>query len=137
MRKIVFSLALASLLMTPALALADDGKRGGGFQTSSTQAESAQAAPGGFIGSGAPSITVSEALKLGDDAWVTLTGRIEKQIGHEKYQFSDGTGAITLDIDDDDWHGLTVGPGEMVEIQGEVDKDFMKTESEVERIVKK
>lgn len=132
MKKITVLLALAFLLTIPALALAGNGNRGGGFQGGG-----AQAGPGGFTGSGAPSLTVAEALDLGDDAWVTLTGRIEKRLGHERYQFSDATGTVVLDIDDDEWRGLTVGPEDVVEIQGEVDRHYLKKEIEVERIIKK
>ena len=68
---------------------------------------------------------------------MTLEGKIEKQLGHEKYQFSDGTGTIVLDIDDKRWRGLTVGPEDTVVITGELDKDFTSLEIEVKKIVKK
>ncbi len=138
MRKFVFTLVLAPLLMTPALALAGDNKHeAGGFQAGGAPSENARAVPGGFSGPGAPAVTVAEALKLGDDAWVTLTGRIEKQLGHEEYSFTDGTGAVRVEIDDKVWRGLTVGPEDVVVIQGEVDRDFTKMEIEVKSIAKK
>ncbi|MDR2946930.1 MAG: NirD/YgiW/YdeI family stress tolerance protein, partial [Candidatus Adiutrix sp.] len=91
-------------------------------------------AQGGFTGPGAAGgnvATVSGALKMRDDAWVTLEGKIEKQLRHEKYQFRDHTGVIVLDIDDKRWRGLTVGPEDTVVVTGEVDREFNGREIEV------
>ena len=71
-----------------------------------------------------------------DDAKAVLRGNIVKQVGHEKYLFKDATGEIVIEIDDDDWGGVTVGPQDTVELIGEVDKDFNKVEFDVD-IVKK
>jgi Uncharacterized conserved protein len=133
MNKPLLIMTLAMLLALPAAALADDrDKMGGGFQANETGAP----AGGGYVGPGTAQVTVAEALKLGDDAWVTLTGKIERQIEHEKYQFSDGTGTITVEIDDKRWRGLTVGPEDTVIISGEVDMDLGRREIEVKRIAK-
>ena len=132
MKKLLLVTIIASMLALPGLVLAQNSNTGGGFQTGA-----AQSGAGGFTGPSAGATTVAEALTMRDDAYVTLTGKIEKQLGHEKYQFNDGTGVITLDIDDDDWGGLTVGPQDQVEIYGEIDKDFTSIEVEVKRIVKK
>ena len=96
----------------------------------------AQAQGGGFEGPGISSISVAEALKLNDDAPVVLKGKIEKALGNEKYQFNDGTGTIVVEIDDDEWNGLTVKPEMTVQISGEIDKELMQTpEVDVEAIV--
>ena len=56
----------------------------------------------------------------------------------EKYQFRDSTGAIIIEIDNDDWNGLTVTPADTVTIYGEVDKEIMHSpEIDVDRIEKK
>jgi len=122
MKKLLSTVCLLSLLVFPSLVMAQF--------TESTQG-------GGFTGPTAATVTVAEALKMADDAWVTLEGKIEKQLGHEKYQFSDGTGTIVLDIDDKRWQGQTVGPEDTVVITGEVDKDFTSLEIEVKKIIKK
>ena len=85
----------------------------------------------------APSITtVAQALKMKDDTNAVLRGNIVKKIKHEKYLFKDATGEIVVEIDDDDWGGVTVGPNDTVELIGEIDKDFNKIEFDVD-IVKK
>lgn len=86
----------------------------------------AQKASGGFEGPSVNSTTVAEALKLSDDTPVVLVGKIEKSLGGEKYLFSDATGSITVEIDNDDWNGVTVKPENTVELRGEIDKDLMK-----------
>jgi uncharacterized protein (TIGR00156 family) len=96
-----------------------------------------KAAKGGFTGgSKAEVTTVAQALKMRDDTHATLRGNIVKQVGHEKYLFKDATGEIVVEIDDEDWGGVTVGPQDTVELIGEVDKDFNKIEFDVD-IVKK
>lgn len=89
---------------------------------------------GGFQGPGITVSTVAEALQMKDDAPVVLKGSIEKSLGHEKYLFKDASGSVTVEIDDDDWRGLTVTPADKVEIRGEVDKDFFKTEIDVDSV---
>lgn len=83
---------------------------------------------GGFVGpENKPSVsTVEQAHKMNDDTKVTLIGNIEKSLGDEKYLFKDNTGSIVIEIDDEDWNGLTVTPEVAIEIVGEVDKDLMK-----------
>ena len=67
--------------------------------------------------------TVQEALKLNDDAKVTLKGKIINSLGDEKYTFQDETGEVVIEIDDEDWNGIKVTSENTVEISGEVDKD--------------
>ena len=92
---------------------------------------------GGYTGPSAASMTVAEAKKLGDDTPVVLIGKLEKSLGGEKYLFTDNTGSVTVEIDNDDWRGLTVNDKDTVEIRGEDDKDFMNIEIDVEAIAKK
>lgn len=80
---------------------------------------------GGFSGPGAVNNTTVQAAKgMHDDARVTLTGNIVRQVGHDKYVFRDPTGEITVEIDDKDFRGQDVTPENTVRISGEVDKDF-------------
>ncbi len=94
-------------------------------------------AMGGFQGPGLSNSTVAEALNLGDDTAVVLEGRIEKSLGNEKYVFSDNTGSVTVEIDNEDWRGQNVTPNDTVVIHGEVDKDFFKTEIDVDSVTLK
>lgn len=86
----------------------------------------AQQVRGGFQGPGLSVISVAEALNSPDDTAVKLEGRIEKSFGNEKYLFKDASGTITIEIDDDDWKGVTATPDDDVIIEGEIDKDMFK-----------
>lgn len=77
MKTILLSLALASLLAWPGAARADDQNRAGGFQAAGSIVAAGNQTGGGYTDPGAEPMTVAEALKLGDNAWVSLTGRIE------------------------------------------------------------
>ena len=95
-------------------------------------------AQGGFTGpSVSKKITVKEALELKDDSSVILEGKIKVSLGDEKYQFSDGTADIVIEIDNEDWRGLSVNENDTVEIKGEVDKEFLNTKIDVDTITKK
>lgn len=87
-----------------------------------------QTTTGGFQGpsSNRYEMTVKQALDLSDDDKVSLTGYITESLGDEKYTFKDETASIVIDIDNDDWNGLTVTPDMKVNIQGEIDKDLMR-----------
>lgn len=90
---------------------------------------------GGFAGPGSASsaTTVQQALSMRDDSPVVLTGKIVSSLGDEKYLFRDATGEIIIEIDDDEWRGITVTPDTTLEIVGEVDKEFMdKTKIDVD-----
>ncbi len=93
---------------------------------------------GGFKGPSNGITTVSEALKAKDDALVILTGKIERETSKDKYLFRDSTGAIIVEIDNEEWQGQTITPTDTVIIHGEVDKEIMgKTEIDVDKITKK
>ncbi len=103
---------------------------------SSTAAFAAQQAPmvkGGFTG---PSVvshtTVKTALNAADDEAVVLTGYITHSLGNEEYTFKDATGEITIEIDDDEWHGLEATPETKLVIHGEADKDWADNHSAVD-----
>jgi uncharacterized protein (TIGR00156 family) len=89
---------------------------------------------GGFNGPGISVASVAEAQKMKDDAAVVLEGKIEKSLGNEEYLFSDATGSIVVEIDDDDWKGITVTPQDLVLLKGEIEKDMFKTEIDVDVI---
>jgi uncharacterized protein (TIGR00156 family) len=96
----------------------------------------ANAQQGGYKGPGAAAITVAEAKNLRDDSPVVLRGKIERFLGDEKYLFSDETGDITIEIDNKIWGTLAVDQNDLVEIAGEIDRDFRGVEVEVRTIKK-
>jgi uncharacterized protein (TIGR00156 family) len=92
-------------------------------------------AQGGFKGPTAVEMaTVAQASEMDDEATVKLQGYIVKALGDEKYEFQDDTGTITVEIDDEDWRGLEVGPGDRVELTAEVDREWKRVELEAEDI---
>lgn len=89
-----------------------------------TQQPSAQ---GGFEGpyTGKKLIeTVEMAKEASDDQKVVLIGHLKSSSGHEKYIFSDSTGEITVEIDNDKWQGRTITTEDNIILRGEVDKDW-------------
>jgi uncharacterized protein (TIGR00156 family) len=96
----------------------------------------AQQQGGGYKGPGAAAITVAEAKNLRDDTPVILQGKIERFLGDEKYLFSDDTGNMIVEIDNRVWGNLSVDENEMVEINGEIDREFRGNEVEVRTIRK-
>lgn len=91
---------------------------------------------GGFMDPSMTVISVAQAEKMKDDSRVILRGQIEKRIKGDNYLFKDSSGSIKVDIDDDKWNGVTVGPQDTVEIVGEVDKGWTETEIDVKKITK-
>jgi uncharacterized protein (TIGR00156 family) len=91
---------------------------------------------GGYKGPGAVVITVAEAKNLRDDTPVILRGKIERFLGDKKYLFSDDTGNIVIEIDNRVWGDLSVDENEVVEINGEIDREFRGNEVEVDAIRK-
>ena len=79
-------------------------------------------------------ITTEAAKSLPDDTKVVLRGTIQKHLRKDYYEFRDESGTVTVEIDDDDWHGLIVSPDDRVELRGEVDRDFNSMKIEVEFI---
>jgi uncharacterized protein (TIGR00156 family) len=90
----------------------------------------------GFRGPGPDVVTVDVAKGLRDDYPVALRGKIERFLGDEKYLFTDETGSIIVEIDNRLWHGLSVDQNDTVEIIGEIDRGFTRTEIEVSSIKK-
>ena len=95
------------------------------------------AAQGGFKDSvTARKSTVSEILKMNNDAYVSVQGNIVKRISGDKYSFKDSTGTMTVEIDDDKWGNVTAGTQDKLELIGEVEKKYNSTELDVDTVRK-
>jgi uncharacterized protein (TIGR00156 family) len=93
---------------------------------------------GGFTGPSAIAVsTIGEVKNMPDDATVALEGSIAGHLGEDRYLFTDGDASIVVEIDQDVWNGLTVGPDDILLISGEVERRFHRVEVEVDRIVRK
>lgn len=132
MKKIAAMTAIVALVSMPVLA----AEQGGFTGPSSTTQVSSTAQAGGFTGPSGSVTTVANAKSLRDDTWVTLRGKITERISDDLYKFQDASGVINVDIDHKRWNGVTVGPQDTVEIQGEVDKDWNSVEIDVKQIRK-
>ena len=96
----------------------------------------ANAQQGGFKGPNAEVASVAEARALRDETPVILQGRIERFLGDERYLFSDDSGSITIEIEKRIWGNVSVDENDLVEISGEIDRDWRGVEVEVNRIRK-
>ena len=70
-------------------------------------------------------VTVEQVRAMPDDSPVIIRGYLLRQNGENSYVFQDTTGTINLEIDAEDWGGLTIAPTDFVEVWGEVDKNGM------------
>jgi uncharacterized protein (TIGR00156 family) len=96
-------------------------------------AASAHAQSGGFIGAEAGEIlTAVAAADQPDESNVRLVGNIVEKLGDEKYLFRDDSGTIVVEIDNDDWNGVTATAETRVEISGEVDREWRILRREIE-----
>jgi uncharacterized protein (TIGR00156 family) len=91
---------------------------------------------GGFSGGEDVILTVEQVKSMNDNSKVWVEGAIIQKNGDEKYMFQDPTGTIMVEIDDDAWHGLVVGPTDTVRIYGEVDHGLFNTEIDIDYIEK-
>ncbi|WLI75768.1 YgiW/YdeI family stress tolerance OB fold protein [Kosakonia sp. H02] len=131
MKKFAAITAVIALCSAPAFAANQGGFTGPGATQHSASQQS-----GGFTGPNGSKATVESAKSLRDDAWVSLSGNIVERISDDTYLFKDATGTINVEIDQKRWKGLSVGPQDKVEIQGEVDKDWNSVEIDVKEIRK-
>ena len=113
---------LLALILGSAQAFAGDGREG--------------VRQGGYSGPGPAAVTVEQAKGMKDDSMLTLKGQIVQELGGNRYTFKDATGSIELEISDKRWQGQNIGPDDLVEIYGEMDKGWSKVKIEVKRIVK-
>ncbi|MGL5700662.1 MAG: YgiW/YdeI family stress tolerance OB fold protein [Kluyvera sp.] len=127
MKKIATIAAILALASAPVFA-ADQGGFSG---PSSTVAQG-----GGFVGPNSTVTTTANAKSMRDDTWVTLRGNIIERVSDDLYIFKDASGTVNVDIDHKRWNGLVVTPQDLVEINGEVDKDWNSVEIDVKQIRK-
>ena len=132
MKKTFIAASIAAGLLFSVTAFA---QQSGGFSgPDATKTQNTQ--KGGFVGPDAATTTVEQAKGLRDDAWVVLEGNIVRKVGKELYEFRDSTGTVNVDIDDDNWGGVSITPNDKVRIEGEVDKDWNSVEIDVKKVTK-
>lgn len=78
--------------------------------------------------------TVAQAKTLQDDAKVSLTGKLVRHVGGEKFELQDRTGSVIVEIDDDYYRSPQELVGKTVTVHGEVDRDTRKFEIDVDHV---
>ena len=88
----------------------------------------------GYTGPGATptTTTVKAALEAADDTPVVLQGTIVKRIKGDIYEFRDATGSMKVEIDDEDFPPMEINDKTRVKLTGEVDRDLVGREIDVE-----
>jgi uncharacterized protein (TIGR00156 family) len=88
---------------------------------------------------GPPVYSISDAKEARDGMPVVLEGTIGDFMGDEKWNFSDGTDSIPVEIDAEWWRNpVMLNEGDRVTIYGEVEKEPReRTYIDVDRVAKK
>ncbi len=91
---------------------------------------------GGFIGLNPALSTVEQAKSRRADDRVRLRGYVVQRLDGETYLFEDRSGTVNVEISNATWNGQIAGPGELLEINGEINKSSVETAIEVRRLRK-
>ena len=121
MKKFLFLLSVATLISSAAYAKHDCDCSHCGDDSYKMMSR------GGFNDVAAQPMSVANVLKQSEDAYVTMHGVITKRLSDDKYNFSDGTGNIILEIKDKIWHGQIVSPKDKVAVFGVVEESGGQT----------
>lgn len=78
----------------------------------------------------------TKSKTLPDDAQVTMRGSIESHLGGKIYIFKDAIGTVPVEIKSKRWESQSVSPQDLVEIEGEVERECNTVEIEVKRLRK-
>ena len=82
-------------------------------------------------------VLVSGLKDLPDKSKVMLTGMVTKQDNEKKYEFTDASGRVVLELKDDMWRNMQVDFRDEVRVYGELDKSIIGMDKiEVENVVK-
>ncbi|MCL1065767.1 NirD/YgiW/YdeI family stress tolerance protein [Shewanella olleyana] len=88
---------------------------------------------GGFTGPGRGEVySAAKALEAKDDTPAVLTGYIVESLGDEEYLFKDESGEIIVEIDNDEWKGISATPDTKLTLLGEIDRDWTSTSMDVD-----
>ena len=82
-----------------------------------------------------PVATVVSVQTMPEDTKVSLKGNLSKYVNDETYVFTDGTGEIMVEIDDDILNPASFQPTENVVLIGEVDNENGNIIIEVDQIM--
>lgn len=130
MKRIVQISAITTLLAASAVAI--------GQPAGYTGPSAKPAATSGYQGpSSVPLTTAKELLDKGkDDQYARLQGKLLSHKGGDDYEFADGSGKITVEIEPEHFPaGVSIDQNTVVELSGEFDKEtFGESSFEVKQI---
>lgn len=81
-----------------------------------------------------PVTNVADAANMAEDTIIYIQGNLTQSLGDEMYVFTDGSGNITVEIDDSLMQGQNFTPNMAVIITASVDKDGNITSLDAEEI---
>lgn len=138
MKKIAVLVAALALTSAGSIAFAGPSQGPGGFNQGAYDPVQQNAAfnsqgPSGFNNQ-APNTIAGVLDSAYDGQIVVLRGRLTKYLGHDRYEFTDGTGTIEVELDDDqDWSFIS--KDQLIQIRGEFDNEFMDKKIDVKYAV--
>lgn len=81
-------------------------------------------------------LNIAQVKQQRDDALVTFTGKIVRQVENDEYIVADSTGEIEVEIDGHLWNGLKVTAADTIRISGEVDKEIRRVKVDARSVEK-
>ena len=123
-------LAIVLAAALPAVAIAQPATSARPADATPPATATASGAPA--AGSKYAPMTVARVLKAKDDVDVMLEGTLGRKTGHERYEFKDATGTMTVEIDEDKWPDGKPMSGQRVRLYGETEKKFLSRRIEVD-----
>ncbi|QNS15997.1 YgiW/YdeI family stress tolerance OB fold protein [Mannheimia bovis] len=81
-------------------------------------------------------LNIAQVKQQRDDALVTFTGKIVRQVESDEYIVADSTGEIEVEIDGHLWNGLKVTAADTIRISGEVDKEIRRVKVDARSVEK-
>lgn len=81
-----------------------------------------------------PIANISDQKNWKDDQIITVQGKITQTMHDDKYQFTDATGSITIEIDDEHHALINQNRDAKLKITGEVDLSNQSIEIDVDHI---
>ncbi len=90
----------------------------------------------GFNNTNVQKMSVTDALKMSDNSYVSVEGSILKKLTNDKYLFKDSTGTMTVEIDNDRWAGISADTKDILILNGEIEKKMGSTCLDVDSVQK-
>lgn len=81
-------------------------------------------------------LNIAQVKQQRDDAFVTFTGKILRQVGNDEYIVADSSGEIQVEIDGHIWNGLNVTASDTIRVYGEVDKESFSVKVDAHSVEK-